>query len=70
MRQLTCYITATLDRAAQRFDTLVVKRHPAVIVGSGIPLFDRPGTSPDRARTTTRTIDPSLTITHFSRGLS
>ncbi|GGR84890.1 hypothetical protein Snoj_43100 [Streptomyces nojiriensis] len=28
MRKLTCYITATLDRAAQRFDTLATGRAP------------------------------------------
>ncbi|MFF4443700.1 hypothetical protein [Streptomyces sp. NPDC001502] len=70
MRQLSCYLTATLGRAAQRFDTLAVKRHPVVIVGSGVPLFERPGTSANHARSTTRTIDSGLTITHFSRGLS
>ncbi|MFF4424657.1 hypothetical protein ACFY04_28430 [Streptomyces sp. NPDC001549] len=73
MRKLTRSITATLDRAAQRFDTLVtepvIRRRP-VVIGSGIPLFDRPGTPTKGARTTARTLDPGLTVTHFSRGLS
>ncbi|MCX4960105.1 hypothetical protein [Streptomyces virginiae] len=70
MRKLTRHLTTTLDRAAQRFHlTPDTGRHPQVI-GSGIPLLDRPAVRPNPARSTTRTIDSGLTITHFSRGLS
>ncbi|GAA2655556.1 MULTISPECIES: hypothetical protein [Streptomyces] len=69
MRKLTCYISATLDRAAQRFDTPAANRRPAVL-GYGIPLLDRPGTPANPARTPAPAFDCGLTVNHFSRGLS